>query len=61
VAAALRGGRTVGSKAVSWAYALCSLAVIAVYRWLTQRGRLAAFRLVAFATIPAVVLGVRAY
>jgi hypothetical protein len=54
-------GWTVGSKAVSWVYALCSLAVIAVYPWLTEAGRLAAFRLVAFATIPAVVLGARAY
>jgi len=61
VAAALRGGWTVGSKAVSWTYALCSLAVIAVYPWLTEAGRLAAFRLIAFATIPAVVLGARAY
>jgi diguanylate cyclase (GGDEF)-like protein len=48
-----------GDVAARWAYALFSLALIAVYPFLSDPGRLAAFRLVAFAAIPALVIGVR--
>lgn len=51
------GWRAGGYVTARRVYALCSLALILVYPFLSDDGRLAAFRLVAFASIPAVVVG----
>ena len=58
--AARRGGwRAGGDVAARWAYALFCLTLIIVYPFLSDHGRLAAFRVVAFAAIPAVLIGAR--
>src|SRR6478672_62009 len=58
--AARRGGWGAGGDvAARWAYASFCLALIVVYPFLSSHGRLAAFRVVAFAAIPAVVIGAR--
>src|SRR6185369_1274421 len=60
VEAARRGGwRAGGDVAARWAYALFCLTLIIVYPFLSDHGRLAAFRVVAFAAIPAVLIGAR--
>lgn len=56
--AARLGGWAIGGRlAVRWAYAVCSLALIVAYPFLSDVGRVVDFRLVAVAAIPAVVLG----
>jgi diguanylate cyclase (GGDEF)-like protein len=58
VEAARGGGRGAGGiLAARRAYALSSLALILVYPFLSGEGRLVVFRVVAFAAIPAVLVG----